>query len=156
LPSPRGPGENPFGNEPWRSRPRSLRSTLGGERLEPIGDGLDGAPSAAVGGLPLAALEPTLAVDEASLAEVTRGEVSELTPETTSWTSAWLLPLVATRTVVTRLPEAASRISGAATSRPMRVTWLTESPRLWLAAGAVWFFVLLLVLLRIFFAPPVV
>jgi hypothetical protein len=37
----------------------------------------------------------------------------------------------------------------------MRVTWLTESPGLGVAADAVWFFVLLVSLLRIS-APPVV
>jgi hypothetical protein len=64
----------------WRLRRWSLRSALG-ERLEPVGDDLDGASSAAIGGLPLTALEPTLDVDEAAFAEVGRGEVSELTPE---------------------------------------------------------------------------
>ena len=49
--------------------------------LEPVGDDLDSASSAAVGGLPLAALEATLDVDKTALAEVLRGVVRELTPE---------------------------------------------------------------------------
>jgi len=59
----------------------SLRSALPEERLKPLGDDLNGASSAAIGGLPLAALEPTLDVDEASLAKVLAGEVGELAPE---------------------------------------------------------------------------
>jgi len=39
-------------------------------RLEPVGDDLDVASSAAVGGLPLAALEPAFDVDESAPAEV--------------------------------------------------------------------------------------
>ncbi len=66
----------------------------------------------------------------------------------------WLLPFVATRTVVTDLPEAVSRSSGAATRRPMRVTWFTESPRLW--TEAVCFFVVVVVVLLRIAAPPVV
>jgi hypothetical protein len=118
-----------LGDEPRRLRRRSLRSALRRARLKPVGDNLDGPSSAAVGGPPLAALEPSLDVDEASLAEVRGGEVSELTPEDHVVELGVLLPLVATRTVVTCLPEAVSRISGAATRRPMRVTWFTESPR---------------------------
>src|SRR5579875_326962 len=81
FPSPRGVGESPLGDEPRRLGRRCLRSALPGERLEPVGDDLDSPSSAAVGGLPLAALEPTLDVDEAPLAEVLAGEVSKLAPE---------------------------------------------------------------------------
>ena len=56
-------------NLPWRLRRRSLRSALG-ERLEPVGDDLDGASSGVIGGLPLTALEPTFDVDESAFAEV--------------------------------------------------------------------------------------
>src|SRR5579875_2795160 len=65
--------EPPRGRAPALRR-RCLRSALGGEHLEPVGGDLDGPSSAAVGGLPLAALEPTLA-------EVLAGEVGELAPE---------------------------------------------------------------------------
>jgi hypothetical protein len=64
-----------------RSRCRSFRSALGRERLEPVGNDLDGASSAAVRDLPLAALESSLDVDEATLAEVDASEAGELTPE---------------------------------------------------------------------------
>ncbi len=78
LPSPRGLGENPLRDEPrWLCR----RGALGRERLEPVGDNLNGASSAAVGGLPLAALESSLDVDEATLAEVAASEACELAPE---------------------------------------------------------------------------
>ncbi|MHB8344040.1 MAG: hypothetical protein ACYDED_07230 [Ferrimicrobium sp.] len=63
--------------EAKRSRCRSFRSALGRERLETVGDNLDGPLSAAVGGLPLAALK-SFDVDEASLAEVAASEAGEL------------------------------------------------------------------------------
>ncbi len=76
--SPRGLGESPLGDEPrWLCR----RSALGRERLKPVGDNLDGPSSAAVGALPLAALESSLDVDEATLAEVAASEGGELAPE---------------------------------------------------------------------------
>ena len=81
LPIPERAGREPPRGRAPALRRRSLRSTLGGERLEPVGDDLDGASSAAVGGLPLAALESSLDLDEVSLAEVARGEVGELAPE---------------------------------------------------------------------------
>jgi len=62
--SPRELGENPLENE---TGGRCLRGTLCGERLEPVGDNLDGASSVVVSGLPLATLESFLGVDEATL-----------------------------------------------------------------------------------------
>lgn len=47
----------PRGSKSRWSRRCGLRSSVGGERLEPVGDDFDGASIAAVGGLPLAALE---------------------------------------------------------------------------------------------------
>ena len=67
---------------PEGSRCRCSLGTLG-ECLKPVGNDLDGTSSAAIGGLPLAALQPTLDVEEASLAEVAGDEVSELGEKTT-------------------------------------------------------------------------
>ena len=49
--------------------------------LEPVGDDLDVASSAAIGGLPRAALEPTLDVDESAFAEVAAREFCHLAPQ---------------------------------------------------------------------------
>lgn len=57
------------------------RSALGRELLEPVGNNPDGPSSAAVGGLPLAALESSLDVDEATFAEVAASEAGKLAPE---------------------------------------------------------------------------
>ena len=81
LPQPRGPGEAASEDEPRRLRCGSLRSALRGERLEPVADSLDAASSTAICGRSLMAPAPTLEVDETALAEVDRGEVSELTSE---------------------------------------------------------------------------
>ena len=77
----------PIPERAWREPPRGqgsalrrrcLRRALRAERLELFGDDLHSPWSASVGGLPLAALEPSLEVDEAVLAEVLDGKVGEL------------------------------------------------------------------------------
>ena len=82
-------GESPLGDDRRRSRCRSLQSALRGERLEPRSNDLDGVSSGAVGGLPQPALEPTFDVDEAALAKVAGGEVSELAPGDTRRGTLW-------------------------------------------------------------------
>jgi len=54
---------------------------------------------------------------------------------TMSWNSGCSRSLVASRTVVTLMPDAVVRSSGSATNRPMRVTRLTEVARDDLVAG---------------------
>nr|WP_298442893.1 hypothetical protein [Ferrimicrobium sp.] len=105
----------------------------------------------AVGGLPLAALEPTLDIDKATLAEELAGEVGELTPEDH-------VVELSVALAVRGDPDGRDVLAGCglpqlrgATRRPIRVTWSTESPWLW--TEAVCFFVVV-VLLRIA-APPV-
>jgi hypothetical protein len=78
LPIPERAGREPPRERAPALRRRCLRSALGGERLEPVGDDLDGPSSSAVRGLPLAALEPSLDVDEAVFAEVLDGIVGKL------------------------------------------------------------------------------
>lgn len=102
---PGGPGRRvitdiPAGlSKPRRERARALRrrdsrSALRGECLEPAADDLGGPSCAAVGGPPLVALEPTLDVGEAPLAEV-QAKVASWPQRTTSWSSGWfLMPFV--------------------------------------------------------------
>jgi hypothetical protein len=52
-----------------------------GRRLDPVGDEFDGPSSAAIGSLPLTAVQSPFDVDGTAHAETARGEVNELTPE---------------------------------------------------------------------------
>ena len=102
-----------------------------------------------------AALQPTLDVDEAAFAEVAGGEVCELTPEDDVEEIRGRLP-------VDRDPDGRDVLAGCGLPQLGAVNESPDegrqvdrvSPAL-VAAEAVWFFVLLVVLLRIS-APPVV
>ena len=96
--------------------------------FEGLGDDLDGAPLGTVGRFPGAGLLATLDVGEAALRHVLGGELGVLAPEDDVVELGPLRSLVAMRTVVTLTPDAVVRSSGSATSRPTRITRLTDVP----------------------------